>query len=433
MWMGGPTPMGYDVKDRQLIINTASAEIIRSIFRLYLEEGSVPALLERLQRDGVRTVERLSVKGNQTGGRSFTRGHLYKLLSNPIYIGRIPHKRASHPGMHEAIVEQSDWEKVQALLTGNTQGLRTRRRRAECQEHLLAGILVSERGNRFIPTHANKGARQYRYYVEEIVAGSAHRADTPLAPIRLPAREIETAAILGLKSILNDPRGLLHYLGEITPQHVQVAIAAADRLTASLKNPNANTTAQLLKVVVRSIVYRPDRLLLKLSGHGLRQALGIVPSDRDNAWPTNSNLDAGDIEIVVPLSTRRRGPQMKLIIGTGAEHPPDANRSLIVAIARARDWADRLITGEAQTVTQIAEAEGVTDGYVGQVLPLAFLAPQLVVRILSGDPTMQHTSNDLFRDGRIPELWKDQLTAAAGQSLIHVAESASMVPPRSLN
>ena len=335
MWMGGPTPIGYDVKDRQLVINQGDAEIIQSIFGLYLEEGSVPALLDRLERDGIRTVERLSVKGNRTGGRSFTRGHLYKLLSNPIYIGRIPHKRASHPGMHQPIIDSIAWEKVQATLASNTQGERTRRRRAENRGHLLSGILVSERGGRFIPMHANKGARQYRYYVEEKMSGElALTGDIQTSQIRLPAREIETAAIVGLKSFLGDRRSLIHNLGEITPRETLVAIAAAGRLVESLKSANANSTAQLLKAVVRSIVYRPDRLLLKLSGRGLRQALGIGSIEQHETWPVNSNIDDEDIETVVPLSTRRRGPQMKLVIGTGAEQPPEANRSLIIAIPR---------------------------------------------------------------------------------------------------
>ena len=80
---------------------------------------------------------------------------------------------------------------------------------------------------------------------------------------------------------------------------------------------------------------------------------------------------------------------------------------------RARDWADRLISGEVQTITEIAKSEGVTDGYVGQVLPLAFLAPEMVVRILNGDPTVQLTANQMILDHRIPVQWKDQLASTA--------------------
>src|SRR5665213_3859411 len=86
MWMGGPTPMGYDVRDRRLVVNEADAAIIRRIFTGYLEAGDVPTLLERLTGEGITTAVRTSAKGKSSGGRPFTRGHLYRLLSNPIYI-----------------------------------------------------------------------------------------------------------------------------------------------------------------------------------------------------------------------------------------------------------------------------------------------------------------------------------------------------------
>ena len=246
--MGGPTPMGYDVKDRQLVINPGDAEIIRSIFQLYLEEGSVPALLDRLERDGIRTVERLSVKGNLTGGRSFTRGHLYKLLSNPIYIGRIPHKRASHPGMHEAIIDRSTWDKVQSQLADNTQGPRARRRRAERRGHLLAGILVSERGNRFIPSHANKGARQYRYYAEEVLASPQGQPPGPPA-LRLPANEIEGAVTAALKILLTDKTQLLLHLDDLATDQLSFALRRAPNLLDTLSGSSRREQVALIETL----------------------------------------------------------------------------------------------------------------------------------------------------------------------------------------
>jgi len=112
MWMGGVPPMGYDVKDRQLVLNEADAETIRTIFRLYLETKTVPALMERLDQDHIRTAKRYSAKGNHYGERPFTRGHLYKLLTNPIYIGRVPHGKMSHRGLHRAIIEKPLWDAV---------------------------------------------------------------------------------------------------------------------------------------------------------------------------------------------------------------------------------------------------------------------------------------------------------------------------------
>ncbi len=223
MWMGGSPPMGYDVVNRQLVINEKDAATIRTVFDRYLEVGTVPALIDRLQNDDIRTAARYSAKGNHYGNRPFTRGHLYKLLANPIYIGRVPHKAASHRGQHAAIVDQATWDAVQAKLAANTQGPRTRRRRPSAQTHLLDGLLKSERGNRFVPGHSNKGARRYRYYVEQVAAGTKLYT----APIRLPAEEIEAAAIAAVVSVLADHRGLVHRLDGIPASQLHNALNAA--------------------------------------------------------------------------------------------------------------------------------------------------------------------------------------------------------------
>src|ERR1700719_3890711 len=116
IWMGGCPSMGYDVRDRRLVVNQAEAATVQQIYQRYLKTGSVPKLKKELDRDGVVSVMRVSRKGNRSGGQSFSRGALYELLSNPIYIGEIRHKEERHPGQHEAILERKLWEKVQQRL-----------------------------------------------------------------------------------------------------------------------------------------------------------------------------------------------------------------------------------------------------------------------------------------------------------------------------
>jgi site-specific DNA recombinase len=89
LWMDGTVPLGYDVCDRRLVLNQAEAELLRQIYRRYLELGSVRRLQQELQRRGVVSKVRLSRKSARSGGKSFSRGALYELLSNPIYIGEI--------------------------------------------------------------------------------------------------------------------------------------------------------------------------------------------------------------------------------------------------------------------------------------------------------------------------------------------------------
>src|SRR6202167_1986053 len=116
IWMGGCPSLGYDVCDRLLVVNQAEAATVRQIYQRYLKAGSVPKLKKELDRDGVISKIRVSRKGNRSGGQSFSRGALYELLSNPIYIGEIRHKLERHPGQHEAILDRKLWEKVQQRL-----------------------------------------------------------------------------------------------------------------------------------------------------------------------------------------------------------------------------------------------------------------------------------------------------------------------------
>jgi site-specific DNA recombinase len=159
--------MGYDVRDRQLVVNEADAATIRRIFAAYLEAGDVPTLMARLAADSVLTTKRHSAKGNHSGARTITRGHLYKLWTNPIYIGRVPHKGATHAGQHQGIIDKELWEAVQKQLASNVQGPRARRGRADREASMLAGVLVSAARHPFVESHANKGSRRYRYYVED--------------------------------------------------------------------------------------------------------------------------------------------------------------------------------------------------------------------------------------------------------------------------
>jgi DNA invertase Pin-like site-specific DNA recombinase len=163
MWMGGNVPLGYDANERTLVINPAEAETVRRIFALYREFGCVRRVKEEADRLGLRTKCSTTTNGNERGGRPFSRGHLYTLLSNPIYTGQIAHKGELHPGQHPALIDDESWSTVRDQLAANTSARRGRAKAAE--PSLLAGLLVDARGERLTPSHAVKKGRRYRYYV----------------------------------------------------------------------------------------------------------------------------------------------------------------------------------------------------------------------------------------------------------------------------
>ena len=137
--MGGVVPLGYRVEERALHIVEDHAEIVRSIFRRYLETESVVRLKQRLDAEGFRLPVRINGGGRSTGGGLFSRGHVYKLLSNPIYVGRIAHKGQTYEGQHELIVSQDLWDEVQQSLRDHLGAARTKSRSGNilnCRNHL---------------------------------------------------------------------------------------------------------------------------------------------------------------------------------------------------------------------------------------------------------------------------------------------------------
>jgi site-specific DNA recombinase len=115
-WMDGNVPLGYDVKDRRLIVNEAEASTVRLIFRRYAELGSVALLKAELDRLGIVSKRREGAGGALSGGKRLSRGALYLMLQNRLYRGEVAHKGQIYPGQHEAIIESELWQIVQDRL-----------------------------------------------------------------------------------------------------------------------------------------------------------------------------------------------------------------------------------------------------------------------------------------------------------------------------
>jgi DNA invertase Pin-like site-specific DNA recombinase len=120
MWMGGVVPLGYDARDRSLVINPAEAETVRTLFDLYLRFRNTRLVKQEADRLGLRTKARPSeANPKRKGGGAFQRGHINKILTNPVYIGEVLHKGMRHPAAHAPIIDRANWDAVQAQLKQN--------------------------------------------------------------------------------------------------------------------------------------------------------------------------------------------------------------------------------------------------------------------------------------------------------------------------
>jgi site-specific DNA recombinase len=393
MWMGGTVPLGYDVQDRKLVVNPAEAETARLIYRRYLELGGVRQLKDDLDRRSIRSKVRISSKTGPWGGAKFGRGALYALLSNPLYIGEIAHKGSRYPGQHEAIVEREVWERVQQQLGGRAG--RRRQLPAGTSPLPLTGKLVDEDGERLSPTYAMKKGRRYSYYVSRSLLSG--EPDTRNG-WRLPARQIEETVAHGIVDLLDDRSELIRVMGE--------AASNADRLSA-LFDASAGLRERLMSEVERGDALRDLVVRVGLEREQLRMTISLAPLLGAGA------LTAKDLEVeyAVPLQVRRRGVETRLLIGERVADATPPDSILIKELARARRCFDGLLSGNAKNLSALAAREGVSDRYISSLLPLAFLAPEIVERILAGQQPPELTAHKLIRRAELPIDWSSQKQA----------------------
>src|SRR5258705_3565450 len=199
VWVGGTLPLGYEMKDGKIAIVEEEAELVRSIFRRYLELGSVNELLRDLRERDIRTKTRLLSTGTPRGGIPFGRGALYYLLSNHFYIGEVKYKNEILPGEQPPIMDRALFEAVRQKSLAQWSHRTVVRNNSD---HLLTGLLFDDAGHRMVPTHATKAGIRYRYYVSTPILHGEAKTASAGSVSRVPAADIEDVVVKFLKEHL---------------------------------------------------------------------------------------------------------------------------------------------------------------------------------------------------------------------------------------
>ena len=238
IWMGGYVPLGYEVKERKLIIKESEAAIVRMIYERFVAVGSATALARALVTEGVRTRR----------GRLVDKGFLYKLLANRVYIGDAVHKGTAYPGEHKPIVSRELFDRVRATLQVSPR-MRASSTRASAPA-LLRGLLFGPTGCAMSPSHSRKGDKLYRYYVSQSVI---KRGAEGCPVSRMPAAEIENAVVNQLRGMLRAPEVIIATwlsarpeLGDLSEDGVREVLAGLDPLWDELFPAEQARVIQLL-------------------------------------------------------------------------------------------------------------------------------------------------------------------------------------------
>jgi site-specific DNA recombinase len=216
-WTGGPVPLGYDLRDKRLVVNRAEATNVRLAFETFVETGSL-----------VRTLEALTARGCKTRrGKPLSRAVLVTLLRSPLYCGGMRAGDEIVKAEHEAIVDPDIWQRAQEILDGNKRAQREKRP----SEALLAGLISCGKcGAAMSPTHTRRRGRLYNYYQ----CGTTDKRGAAACPGgRVPAGPIEQIVVDRIRAIGQDPE-----LVEATVEAARVQLdqerAEADRRLADL-------------------------------------------------------------------------------------------------------------------------------------------------------------------------------------------------------
>ena len=387
MWMGGFVPLGYDAMDRALVINEPEAETIRTIFRLYLELGGVRLVKEEADRLGLVSKKRSLAGGKTSGGVALTRGRIFHLLSNPVYVGEIRHKTLTYPGQHPAIIDRATFEAVRAKLDANTRG--TKARGTAATSSPLAGKFTDETGDRLTPSHAVRRGKRHRYYVSRRLI--AHSGEQNMGGWRLPASVLETAVARLITDAIATQVLTQCLVRGAPPAMLQKLPSTAQGLAAALTGADRGPT---LRKLVDAGRIEPGRLSVTLDRAAVAEQLDVLPI----------HIDYDALTLTGDFTLRRRGVEARLVLGDTSS---GVDGTLLKNVAQGWIWFEEIKAGISMQA--IADREGVTQRRVAHLVDLAFLAPDIVQAIVDGRQPVTLTADSLVKSQH-RMVWADQRT-----------------------
>jgi site-specific DNA recombinase len=346
IWVGGSVPLGYASVDKKLVIVPEDAEKVRTIFRRYLEVGSITALAQDLQRQRIRTRRQTLSNGKIRGDIPFGVGALHQLLKNRFFVGDVVYRGEVYRGEHEPIVDGALFDFVQAKLAAQAVA---RQNRLSGSPAILIGRIFDEDGNRMSPTHSNKLGVRYRYYVSHaLVQGQKTKRG---AVMRLPGPELETMVTSALRQRLQQQG--------IDGQSV------------------ANDNRELIERYIDRVIVHPDTIEVRLNSTA---QLGPYVVDQGLAPDSEPSV------VVLPWRVSTIGAAKGVLHGPPERTAMSAGTrdALLGAIAKARTWIQDLVAGRVASLAEIASRESKVERHVRLLAPLAFVPPPLVRALVEG-------------------------------------------------
>jgi site-specific DNA recombinase len=372
IWVGGPIPLGYRCIAKKLVVVPEEAEAVRIIFTRYLALGSMAALIEDLDRRGIKTKANSLTAGRLRGGIRFGVGSLAHLLKNRFYIGEVVYRGEVHCGEHEPILDRDVFEAVQVKLAANAVA---RQVRLKGSPAILTGRIFDDRGNRMSPTHSNKSGVRYRYYVSQAILQKRKAEAGSVA--RVPAPEIESLVLDGIRKHCAS-------MGKV-------------------EHPTTIDDRDVIERYVDSVIVQPQaleiRLVLGSEASAQTDELGINDLE-PRQLPTTLIALAWTAPNFAAVKGIVHVPSPKLTM------KPESRDALLKAIVKARRWIDDIRLGRIASFAEIAKRETQGERHIRLLAPLAFVSPRIIAAIVDGTAPADLTVTGLAKT--LPYSWAEQ-------------------------
>jgi site-specific DNA recombinase len=330
-WTGGTVPLGYEARDKKLVINKTEAETVRTIFRRYLELQSFSKLVADLDRQGIVTKRRSTKVTKYNGGIPFTYGPLAYFLKNRLYVGEVHHGGKWFEGELEAIVDRVTFDGVQQLLATKINGRKAKRSESSA---LLMGKLCDDRGNHMSPSFSSKNGVRYRFYVSSALLRGRKAASGSVT--RVSAQAIEQVIVQTLRV-----------------QHPDF---------------QANDAELVDRHLLRAQLGDGEIKLTLLPAESFQETRSRSPSSPDR-------------EIRIPWV--RSGNSSPTLRHNGTNGSDQLDQKLVQAVVRAHRWANALANADFASIEELAASVKLHPEVVRNEIRLAFLAPEISESILT--------------------------------------------------
>ncbi len=383
MWMGGTLPFGYRVEERKLIIIDKEATVIKRVYDDYLNRKTPLLIAEQLNKEGLTIKQWQTQKGKVRGGGQWSPKQVYRLLTNPLYIGKIKHKDKIYEGEHQAIINLDFWEKVQQKIQKNSSQEKQQTEKKISNSHPLKGLLRLATGESLSPS----GTKGIRYYVSQRAIKQGYKncdlksLNANLLEDIVFAYALNRLPIILIQYILNQYQTTKHEGWLIIRKLIQSITVSTTAIWITLDKKSINEVQQQLE---------EDKFYsTKQSKQQLSSPFAIVyPAE----YQEDENTITSKIIVQIKRHDGRRyilskeGKQLIYLVQdkTNIKNTQRANDyqsiTILQSIAEVHVWKDYLQTKE-MTVKKLAKEINKSDGYIHKRLKLLALSPIILKQI----------------------------------------------------